>query len=97
MGGGVDVAILEDNGCIAKDEVNRAVDITLTIKLLIILCKEGVLLGLKIAVVEWWHVISSLDSHGLALKWLGRVSEGDVYYNKIRYHHGCDRVNELMR
>lgn len=49
---GVDHAVLEDDGCVAKNEVNCAVDVTFFVELALGVDVEGVLVPLEGAPVE---------------------------------------------
>ena len=49
---GVDVAVLEDGSCIAEDEVDRAIDFTVTVELTEGVGVEGVLVAHEFTAVE---------------------------------------------
>jgi len=48
----LDVALLEDHGCIAKDEINGACDGAFTVELAVGVCVQGVLVPIEEATVE---------------------------------------------
>ncbi|KAH0466861.1 hypothetical protein IEQ34_004099 [Dendrobium chrysotoxum] len=49
---GVDIAVLEDHGGVAEDEIDSAVDVAVAVELALAVDVEGVLVSLKAAAVE---------------------------------------------
>lgn len=47
-----DVAVLENSGCVSKDEVNGSINVTVTVKLAVGVNVECVLVTFKAALIE---------------------------------------------
>lgn len=66
---GVEVAVLEDDGGVAEDKVNGAVDVAFTIELPFGMSVEGVLVGLETAPVEGREVGTAPQRYRLVFAW----------------------------
>jgi hypothetical protein len=69
----VEIAVLEDDGRIAKDEVDRSINVTLPIELAEGVDIKGVLVADKAAAVEDGEVGAGSESYGLVLARTGGV------------------------
>lgn len=77
---GIYVAVLENNGGVTKYEINRAIDVTFTIKLSQRMRVQRVLVPFKAATVEGGQVGSVSHRNCLVLAWPRRVAE--CYVNR---------------
>lgn len=66
---GLDVAVLDDCGCVAEDEVYGAGDVVVTVKLSVGVSVEGVLVALDRALIDHGFVGTDAEGHGLVLLW----------------------------
>lgn len=73
----VDDAVLDDDGGIAEDEVDGAVDVAWFIELALRVDEEGVLVALETAGVEDGEVGGGPEGDRLAALWTGGVAECD--------------------
>lgn len=87
---GKDVAVLEDGGSIAEDEVDSAVDVAFAVELAEGVDVECVLVALEAASVERGEVGLVPDCYGLVLCGAGRVLECDVYGDESVSGNGCN-------
>ena len=71
----VDVAVLEKRHCVAEDEVDGAVDVTVAVELALGVDVEGVLIALEAALEEDGEVGARPEGHGLVFVGPGRVLE----------------------
>jgi len=74
----VDVAVLEDDCCIAEDEVDGARDVAVAVELAERVGVEGVLVAVDYATVDCREVRVDAQGHGLALGRAGRVLDCEV-------------------
>lgn len=81
---GADVAILENGGGIAADEVDCAVDGAVAEELTVGLCVQRVLVPRHFAPVEYSPVAGYCKCHGLIIRSSGGVLEPNVASNEIR-------------
>lgn len=89
---GVEVAVLEDDGGVAEDEVDGAVDVAVAVELAEGVDVEGVLVSDKAAVVEGGEVGAAAEGHGLVLAGPGVVLEGDASgYESVSYY-SCRKI-----
>ena len=85
----VDVARLEDDGGVAKDEVNGAVDVAFAVELAVGVGVEGVLVGLEAAPEEGGEVGAAAERNGLAFARPRRVSDRQVHGEEALPRHDC--------
>lgn len=64
---GVDVAVLEDSGGIAEDEIDGAGDVAVDVELAVGVDVKGVLVGDHVAVIEGGKIGTDTKGHGLVL------------------------------
>ncbi|GMN37933.1 hypothetical protein TIFTF001_007214 [Ficus carica] len=86
---GVEVAVLEDDGGVAEDEVDGAVDVALAVELPEGVGVEGVLVPYEAALVEGREVRAAPERHRLVLARPRRVLEGYALRYEAFPHHRC--------
>lgn len=85
----MDVAVLEDRGGVAKDEVNGPGDEAVGEELAVVVNVESVLVSEDVALVEGGEVGPDPESHGLVLRVAGGVLEGNVPGEEAFSDDGC--------
>lgn len=93
---GVDVAVLEDDGCVAEDEVDGAGDEAARVELAEGVDVEGVLVGQHVAAVEGAEVRVHAEGHRLVLRRARRVLERDVTGQEPPAHHRCMHAELIL-
>lgn len=86
---GVEVAVLEDDGGVAEDEIDGAVDVAFAVELAEGVDVEGVLVGDEAAAVESREVGAAAESHGLVFAGSRVVLEGDAFCYESVSHYSC--------
>lgn len=92
---GVDVAVLEDSGGVAKDEVDGAGDVAVDVELAVGVDVEGVLVGDHVAVVEGGEVGADAEGHRLVLRGTRCVLESYVPRQESFAYHGCGHMGRI--
>jgi hypothetical protein len=75
---GHEIALLENNCCISKDEVNGTSNVGVTVKLPVGVCIESVLKCIDFAAVDDGLISADTKSNCLVLLWACRVLEPNV-------------------
>ncbi|BAS71791.1 Os01g0312600, partial [Oryza sativa Japonica Group] len=88
----VEVAALEDDGGVAEDEVDGAVDVALAEELAEGVDVEGVLVADEAAPVERRQVGAHAQRHRLVLRRAGRVLDRQVAGQEVVAHHSCTTI-----
>lgn len=94
---GDDLAVLEDHGAVAEDEVDGARDVALAVELALGVGVEGVLVAVDGAAVEDREVRVRTEGHGLVLLGAGGVLEGYVPCDEPLPFHGCTNNKTSLR
>ena len=87
----LDVAVLDDHGRVAEDEVHRAGDVVLRVELAVGVHVQGVLVRLDGALVHDGEVATDAQRNGLALPWPGAVDDGEARV----FHTGNKKIPEV--
>ena len=94
---GLQLAVLENNGCISEDEVNGAGDEGVTVELSVTVGVKSVLVGVNVAPVYHRQVCTDTECHGLVLLWARCVLEPDVLSYKPITNRSCKATILCMR
>ncbi|KAH0470260.1 hypothetical protein IEQ34_001818 [Dendrobium chrysotoxum] len=87
---GVKIAVLEEGGGVAEDEVDGAVDVAVAVELAEGVDVESVLVADEAAAVEGGEVGTAAESDGLVFGWAGGVFDGEVAGDEAFAYYGCD-------
>lgn len=84
------LAVLEDGGCVAEDEIDGAGDGAVTVKLAVGVGVECILVAVHLAVVENGLIRLNSEGHGLVFFRSGGVFESHVFGHESRTDHRCE-------
>lgn len=84
------VTVLEYHGCVAKNEINRAVYVTFPVELSLGVYVESILIALEAALVKYREVRPGAKGHGLVVLGPGSVPEGNATSNESVSHSSCN-------
>lgn len=87
---GEDVAVLENDGGIAEDEIDSAIYVAISIELAIGVDIEGVLVAFEAAPVEDGEVGAGAQRHCLAVFWTGSVLKCYVTSDEAISNNSCN-------